>query len=354
MTTQPLLALPTSRIPDPATAPPLRWGILSTGGIARAMTDALTAQTRQQVVAVGSRSEESARAFADSFGIDRAHGSMQALLADDQVDAVYVASPHSEHHRQALAAITAGKHVLVEKAFTRTADEAAEVVAAARAAGVTAMEAMWTRFLPHIDVLRQLLADGALGEIRTVLADHGQYFDRDPVHRLFNPDLAGGALLDLGIYPVSFASMVLGTPTRITAAGTLAFTGVDGQVSMVLESAGAGTSGIRTNADSPGAHAVLNTSLFGVTPTTASVAGTVARVELSGAFYAPGTLSYRHRDGGRLEVDGGPITGHRGLAYEAAHLAQLVADGRTESPLLPLDETVQILRTLDEVRRQVG
>jgi predicted dehydrogenase len=351
MTVQPLRALPISRIPDPATAPPLRWGILSTGGIARAMTDALTPHTRQQVVAVGSRSEESARNFAETFGIDRAHGSMEALLADEQVDAVYVASPHSEHHRQALAAIAAGKHVLVEKAFTRTAAEAAEVVAAARAAGVTAMEAMWTRFLPHIDVLRQLLADGALGEIRTVLADHGQYFDRDPEHRLFNPDLAGGALLDLGIYPVSFASMVLGTPNRITAAGTRAFTGVDGQVSMVLENAGVPTS---EPGDSPGAHAVLNTSLFGVTPTTASVAGTVARVDLSGAFYAPGTLTYRHRDGGRLDVDGGQITGHRGLAYEAAHLAQLVADGQTESPLLPLDETVQILRTLDEVRRQIG
>ena len=339
MTSAPLVHLPSPRIPDPASAPALRWGILSTGGIAAAMTNAIQAHTRQQVVAVGSRTAESARAFADRFGIERAHGSMEELLADDVVDAVYVASPHSEHHRQALAAIAAGKHVLVEKAFTRTAAQAQEVVTAAQAAGVTAMEAMWTRFLPHIDVLRQLLADGSLGDVTTLIADHGQYFVPDRTHRVFAPELAGGALLDLGIYPISFASMVLGSPSTITARGVKAFTGVDGQVSMVFEGP---------------AHAVLNTTLFAATPTTASVAGTIARVEISGPFYAPATLSYLHRDGSRLDIDGGPITGHGGLAYEAAHLAQLVADGRTESPLLALEETVQIMKTIDEVRRQIG
>ncbi len=339
MTSAPLAHLPSPRIPDPASAPALRWGILSTGGIAAAMTDAITAHTSQQVVAVGSRSAESARAFADRFGIERAHGSMEEMLADDVVDVIYVASPHSEHHRQALAAIGAGKHVLVEKAFTRTAAQAQEVVTAAQAAGVTAMEAMWTRFLPHIDVLRQLLADGSLGDVTTLIADHGQYFVPDRTHRVFAPELAGGALLDLGIYPISFASMVLGSPSTITARGVRAFTGVDGQVSMVFEGP---------------AHAVLNTTLFAATPTTASVAGTIARVEISGPFYAPATLSYLHRDGSRLDIGGGPITGHGGLAYEAAHLAQLVADGRTESPLLPLAETVQIMKTTDEVRRQIG
>lgn len=339
MTSAPLAHLPTPRTPDPAAAPPLRWGILSTGGIAAAMTDAIQAHTSQQVVAVGSRTSEAAEAFAARFGIDRAHGSMEELLADDAVDVVYVASPHSEHHRQALAAITAGKHVLVEKAFTRTAGQAREVVAAARAAGVTAMEAMWTRFLPHIDVLRQLLADGSLGDLSTLIADHGQYFVPDRAHRVFAPELAGGALLDLGIYPISFASMVLGTPSTITARGVKAFTGVDGQVSIVFEGP---------------AHAVLNTTLFAATPTTASVTGSVARVEISGPFYAPATLTCIHRDGTRLSVDGGAITGHGGLAYEAAHVAQLVADGRTESPLLALEETVQIMTTIDEVRRQIG
>lgn len=337
----PLSALPASRVPDPADAPPLRWGILSTGGIAAAMVQALQANTRQQVVAVGSRSAGSAAAFADRFGIDRAHGSMEAMLADDEVDVVYVASPHSEHHRQTLAVLAAGKNVLVEKAFARNAGEAADMVAAARAAGVTAMEAMWARFLPQADILRQLLADGALGDPVTVIADHGQYFDPDPQHRLFAPELAGGALLDLGVYPISFASMVLGAPAAVTARGRTAFTGVDGQVSLLLET-------------SSTANALVDTTLFAATPTTATVSGTVARVELSGPFYAPGTLTYVHRTGSRLSFDGGPIRGHLGLAYEAAHLAQLVADGHLESPVMPLDETVSIMATLDEARAQLG
>lgn len=337
-----LTELPTPRTPDPRSAPPLRWGVVGTGGIAASMVDALGKHSRQQVVAVGSRTQESADAFASRFGIPRAHGTLEALMADDEVDVIYAASPHSEHHHHALAAIAAGKHVLVEKAFTRNAGEAREVVEAARAAGVTAMEAMWTRYLPHVDVLRQLLEDGALGDLTTVLADHGQYFDPDPSFRLFAPALAGGALLDLGIYPISFASMVLGTPETVTAVGDPAFTGVDGQVSLILQGA-AGTP-----------HAVLNTTLFAVTPTTASVVGTAARVDLQGAFYAPGELSYRHRDGTVLTFDGGPIRGHEALVHEAAHLAQLVADGLTESPLLTLDETVRILTTIDDARAQLG
>jgi predicted dehydrogenase len=341
-----LSSLPSSRVPDPADAPPLRWGILSTGGIAAAMTDALHKHTSQRVVAIGSRSPEAARAFADRFGIDRAHGTMEAMLADDEIDVVYVASPHSEHRRQATAALAAGKHVLVEKAFARNAGEALEIVEAAGAAGRTVMEAMWARFLPQADILRQLQADGALGEVVTVIADHGQYFDPDPQFRLFNPDLAGGALLDLGVYPVSFASMVLGPPTAVTTCGSTAFTGVDGQVSMVLETGPVGAPAVAT--------ALVNTTLFAATPTTATVSGTLARVEMSGPFYAPGTLTYLHRDGTRLEFDGGRIRGHEALAYEAAHLAQLVSDGHLDSPVMPLSETVSIMATLDAARAQLG
>jgi predicted dehydrogenase len=189
-------------------------------------------------------------------------------------------------------------------------------------------------------VLRQLLADGALGEVRTVLADHGQHFTPDAAHRLFDPDLAGGALLDLGIYPVSFASFVLGAPERVTAVGQQAFTGVDAQVSAVLESAGA--------------HAVVNTSLLERTPTTASISGSLGIAELSRPFYAPGPMTVTMNDGTVLTHDGGPVPGHEGLAYQAAHLAALVAEAARESPLLPLDETVRVLATVDEIRRQVG
>jgi len=333
-------ALPTSRIPDPAAAPPLRWGILGPGGIAHAFADAMRRHTRQQVVAVGSRSTERARAFADEFGVERVHGSYEALVRDPEVDVVYVASPHSGHRDHALLAIAAGKHVLVEKSFTRNAAEAAEVVAAAGAAGVVAMEAMWTRFLPQTDVLRQLLADGVLGELSTVLADHGQYFVPDPTHRLFAPELAGGAMLDLGIYPVSFASFVLGRPDAVTAVGRRTETGVDAQVSMVLQTGQV--------------SAVLDTTLSALTPTRAAVCGSAARVELATPFYASVAMTLVAQDGSRLVREADSYPGHEGLCHEAAHLAQLVAENLPESPLLPLSETVQILRTVDEVRRQVG
>ena len=333
-------ALPVSRVPDPAEAPPLRWGILATGGIANSFVTALAAHTRQQVVAVGSRSADRAQAFAAEHRIERAHPSYDALVGDPDVDVIYVATPHSEHRDNALAAIAAGKHVLVEKSFTRNASEAAEVFEAARSAGVFVMEAMWARFLPQMDVLRQLLADGTLGDIAVVAADHGQYFDFDPAHRLFNPDLAGGAMLDLGIYPVSFAAMVLGVPEAVTATGTVTSTGVDAQVGMVL--------------DKGAAQAVLYTTLLSATPTTATVSGTAARADLSGRFYSPGTLTVTSRDGSTLVRERDAIVGSGGLCYEAAEVARCVTAGRRESRLLGWGETLSIMKTMDEVRRQIG
>ncbi|GAA1997009.1 Gfo/Idh/MocA family oxidoreductase [Nakamurella flavida] len=333
-------SLPTSRVPDPADAPPLRWGILAPGGIARSFADGLHRHTRQRVVAAGSRSLHRARVFADKFGVERAYGSYQELVDDPAVDVVYVASPHSGHHEQALLAIAAGKHVLVEKAFTRNATEAADVVRAARAAGVFAMEAMWTRFLPRTDVLTQLLTDGVLGELRSVLADNGQWFEPDPGHRLFDPEQAGGTLLDLGIYPISFAWSVLGRPDSFLASGTLTDTAVDAQVAMILQY--------------PAAQAVLAATLTARTPTAASVSGTLARVEIGHPFYTPVPLVLIDRDGERITGDPEPIAGHLGLCHEAAHVAQLIADGATESPLMPLDESVAIMTFIDEVRARLG
>lgn len=338
------MTLPTSRIPDPHDAPPLRWGILAPGGIAHSFADAVRKHTRQQIVAVGSRSGERADAFADEFDIERRHDSYDALVADDGVDAIYVASPHSHHAEHAMLAISAGNHVLVEKAFTRTADEAREVATAARGAGVTCMEAMWTRFLPHVDVVRQLLADGALGNIEVMEADHGQYFDFDPDFRLFNPELAGGAMLDLGVYPVSFASFVLGTPGRVSAVGTRAATGVDRQLSMVLDGFD----------DHPYAHAVLNTTLGAKTPTTATISGADGRIEIPGDFYTPQQVRLIPREGEEQQSPEPSIRGHEGLAYEAAHFAQLVADGLQESPHITLEETIAIVETMEKALRQVA
>ena len=334
-----ITSLPVSRVPDPSLAPPLRWGVLGPGGIARAFVRSVLKHSRQQLVAVGSRTAQRAETFAAEFGSPRVHSSYESLVTDPDVDVVYVATPHSHHHAQALLAIAAGKHVLVEKAFTRNAAEARGVAEAARAAGVVALEAMWTRFLPGADVLRQLLAAGELGEIVTVAADFGLPIGPEDAARLHDPALAGGALLDLGIYPVSFASFVLGPPDEITATGRLTEAGVDEQVRAVL----------RTGA----AEAVLTTTLTERTHTTAEIVGTRARVDLPADFYTP--VPFTVSDGhATFTADPGPILGHEGLVYQAAHLAQLVADGTTDSSLLPLEETIGILTTTDEIRRQVG
>ena len=335
-------SLPLPRTPDPAEAPPLKWGILAPGGIAATFLSAAREATRQRFVAVGSRSLERAQEFAARHDVPRAYGSYDELLADPEVEAVYVASPHSEHYVHALAAIRAGKHVLVEKAFTRDAAQARDLVAAAAASGVTLMEAMWTRFLPRTDVVRQLLEDGVLGELETVFADHGQALTH--VQRLVDPELAGGALLDLGIYPISWAVFALGLPSRVRAIGELTERGVDRQETILLEGFGA----------HPHAQAVLHTTLAAKTPTRASISGTAARVELGGSdFYSPGAVRLTARNE-VLEWPGDDRTGHQGMCFEAAHFAQLVADGLPESPLLPLSETVAIMEIMDEVRAQLG
>ncbi len=335
--------LPVPRTPDPAEAPPLRWGILAPGGIAATFVDALRKHTRQEVVAVGSRSGKRAAAFAARFDIARSYDDYEQLVADPGVDAIYVASPHSHHAEQSLLAISAGKHVLVEKAFTPSTEQAQQVVDAAATAGVTLMEAMWTRFLPHIDIVRQLLEDGALGEVETVIADHGQWFPNDPTHRLHDPALAGGAMWDLGVYPVSFAAFVLGLPGRVTAVGSRTPLGVDRQASVVLD-------GFQPQQH---ANAVINTTLAAVTPTTASVSGSEGFVDVPGAFYSPQRVRFVPRHQEPVLSDEPVIQGHEGLAFEAAHFAQLVADDRRESPLLPWAETVGIVSVMEQALAQI-
>jgi len=315
---------------------------MAPGWIADAFATALRASTQQEIVAVGSRTVERAAQFAAKFGVPRAYGSYEQLVADPEVQAIYVASPHSEHAAQALLAIKAGKHVLVEKAFTRDAAEARRVIAAAREHGVALMEAMWTRFLPRTDIVRQLLADGALGEIETFIGDHGQSLEH--VERMMRPELAGGALLDLGIYPVSYSIFALGRPGTIRAVGELTASGVDRQLSISF--------GDYLN--HPHAQAMVSTTLAARTPTTATISGTLARVELDGDFYTPGRVRLVSPTGEVVESPADVMVGHQGLAYEAAHFAEMVTDGFTESPQLPLSETLEIMEVLDDIRRQLG
>ena len=213
---------------------PLRWGVIGTGRIAHTFASDIQLIDEGVIVAVGSRSSESANAFANEFNIPHPYSSYEELLTNPDVDVVYVGTPHPMHHDNALLALEHGKPVLVEKAFTMTASEARDLVRVAREKKLFMMEAMWTRFLPHVVAIRELIANGELGEIVTVEADHGQWFEEDPASRLFAPELGGGALLDLGVYPISFASMILGEPSRVTALVDPAFTGVDGQSSMLF------------------------------------------------------------------------------------------------------------------------
>jgi len=327
-----------AHVDDPRTAPSIRWGILGAGNIAGAFAHAVASRTRSPLLAVGSRNRDRVERFATAHGIPTTHVGYRDLVEDPQVDAVYVATPHSEHRALALLAIAAGKHVLVEKAFARNTGEAEEVFAAARAAGVFVMEAMWTRFLPHVAALHQVIEAGEIGEIVSISADHGQAFDLDPTSRLFDPNLAGGALLDLGVYPVSFAHDFLGAPDGVTAVGALTETGVDGQVSVVL------SYGSRV-------QATLSTTLWSTTPTTASISGTEGNIQVAGDFYAPTSFTVTRRDGARWTFD---RPASMGLQYEAAEVARCVADGRTESPRMTWQNTLDVMRTLDAVRAQIG
>jgi predicted dehydrogenase len=316
---------------------PLGWGLIGTGGIAETFAADLMFTDSGRAAAVGSRQMESADRFADEFSIPNRHASYEALVADPDVDVVYVATPHSMHHANALLALRAGKPVLVEKAFTMNAAEAQELVAVARAEGLFLMEAMWTRFLPHIDEIRRLLAEGALGDVVTVTADHGQWFAKDPDFRLFAPELGGGALLDLGVYPVSFASMVLGKPDRIVSLIDPAFTGVDGQTSMLFGYAS-------------GAQAVLTCTSSAKSPTRGAIVGTEARIEIEGDFYAPTSFTLISRTGEQTYFDS--QTEGKGLWYEAEAVARCLREGLLESPLMPLDESVSIMQTMDAVLAQ--
>jgi predicted dehydrogenase len=318
---------------------PIRWGIIGTGGIAGKFAHDLELLPDARLVAVGSRTQESADAFGRTWDVPHRHASYADLAADPEVDAVYVSTPHPMHHADALLAIEAGKAVLCEKAFTVNATQAREVVAAARARGVFVLEAMWTRFLPHMVRVRELLASGVLGDIVAVYADHGQWFAPDPAFRLFAPELGGGALLDLGVYPISFASMVLGGPSRVTAVSDPAFTGVDGQTSVIQQYDG-------------GAQAVLTCTLSARSSTSASIIGTEARIEIDSVWYQPSTFRVVTRTGEVTEYD--EPCEPRGMQYEAAELHRCVRAGLLESPSLPLTETVSIMDTMDEIRAQIG
>ena len=251
-----------------------RWGILGTGGIASAFAQDLKLAQGHSIVAVGSRTLSKAQAFVQEISDASAYGSYEELVNAQQIDAIYVASPHPMHEAHTLMALAAGKPVLCEKPFAITAKQAQSMFDAAKRNNVALLEAMWTRYLPHMKVVREILASGVLGAVQTVEADHGQRLADQNIQRLVDPGLGGGALLDLGIYPVSFAHLILGAPVSITTRAVMTDTGVDAQTSTILEYA-------------KGAQAILNTTMIAQTPCRAVVSGLLGRLEIDRTFMLP-------------------------------------------------------------------
>jgi predicted dehydrogenase len=316
----------------------LRWGILATGGIARMFARDLT-QNGFTVQAVGSRSQANADAFAAEFSIPTAHGSYEALVADPNVDIVHVATPHPLHAVNAQLALNAGKHVLIEKPITLNAPEAERIVALAVEKNLLLLEAMWTRFLPHVQRIREIIAAGTLGTVLFFNADHAQKLPDAAAHRINALELGGGALLDLGIYPISFASHLFGSPAAIHADARFRSTGADSAVAAVLRYPGGELATISAASDTRGANS-------------ATIVGTAARIEIDAVWYAPTAFRVIATSGEVLESYVSDVVG--GKQFQAAEAERLVSLGRTSSELMPPSESVTIMRTMDEIRRQIG
>ena len=317
----------------------VRWGILGTGTIASQFVRGLRSLPEAEVLAVGSRSEDSAARFADKRGIPRRHAGYDDLASDPDVDVVYVATPHPFHAENATLCLEAGKAVLCEKPFSVNATEAERVVGLARERGLFLMEGMWTRFFPLMEEVRRLLSEGALGEVRMLNVDFGFRADPDPASRLFAPGLGGGALLDVGVYCVSFASMVLGHPSGSVGIPHLGETGVDEQASVVLEHEG-------------GRLANLSIGIRTATPQEATIIGTEAYARIHAPWWRPASMTIA-RAGEEEETVEAPPSGN-GFNYEAAEVMRCLEAGETESDLMPLDETVSVMRTMDSIRAAWG
>lgn len=339
-------SLPEPQTPDPITGPSLRWGVVGTGWIADRFVDSLQQHTNQKVVAVGSRSLPRAAEFANARGIASAYGSYEELVAAD-VDVVYVATGHLDHLAHATLALEAGKPVLVEKPMTPRLADTRALVELARAKGLFAMEAVWTLALPRYSVVRQVLEQGMLGEIHEVYANLGERLIDH--HRAMDPAQGGGAMNDIGSYTMMFAGEVL-RDLRVQAAR-----GTRGPRS-AAETAGTEPAIAQFHAllgNEVGQIATVSASMFGDTPTTAYIAGSAATLELEAPFYQPGPVTVRFHDGEVLRYEE-PALAHTQLFWEALEVARCIDAGLTESPLRPLDRTLETVALIEQARELMG
>jgi len=353
---------------------PVGFGILGAGAISRHFVSALSLVPEAEVVAVASRTEANASAFASEFGIPSWYSDYEHLVSDPRVDLVYVATPAGLHHQHSILAISAGKAVLCEKPFATNAARARDVAEAARSRGVFCMEAMWMRFLPLIRDLESRIARGDIGAVRGLNANLSFPIPCVEGSRYYDPELGGGSLLDLGVYPVSLASMLLGSPRHVHAVQSMAPSGVDTQMTVTLEY--------------PEALATLSCGFTGTGQNGAYIMGSEGYIEVDAPIYAPTTMRVTHTgvatpaDGGspssassrldripaatELRRRLGPrlkpilrgnrqrVTKHfrgHGYQYEAAEVVRCLAAGETESGIMPLDESVAVMDILDAARK---
>ena len=318
---------------------PVRWGILGTGGIARAFATALMDTPGAVLAAVGSRSIDSARAFAGEFGSPLCYGSYQALADAPGIDIIYIGTPHPLHAQNALMALEGGKAVLCEKPFTMNLREAVQVVALAREKKLFLMEAMWTRFMPALAEVRRIIDSGLLGVVHQVHADFGFSATRDPDHRVNKRAMGGGALLDLGIYPLSLSYALLGPVASLQAQAVLGDGGVDLTTGWSMKHAS-------------GAMSICSCSLRARTPSELTVSGTLGSVRMDAMFHLAKTITLTLGDGVKRTIDT-PFLGN-GYVHEALEAGRCLRAGLTESPHMLHDDTLALMQLLDTIRMQIG
>ncbi|NGY59331.1 Gfo/Idh/MocA family oxidoreductase [Lentzea sp. NEAU-D13] len=310
----------------------MKWGVIATGGIAQTVTADMLKVEGVTVLAVSSRDVTRAQAFAERFGIERAYGDYRELLADPEVEVVYVATPHGQHHEVTLAALDAGKHVLCEKAFALTVAQAEEMIAKAEEKNLFLMEAMWTRFNPLIRKVHEAIRNGEIGEVRSLRATFGFALGFDPDHRLWAKEAGGGALLDLGVYPVALAHMLLGVPQEIRAWGGKASSDVDSDAGLLLGYPG-------------GVHALLSCSLVANIGCTADIVGTSGRIDLAEPMF----------NATKATINGVEHTiEDEGYTHQIRAVEECIAAGLTESPSITWQNTLEVMRTLEEALNQLG
>ncbi|AGL21275.1 Gfo/Idh/MocA family protein [Actinoplanes sp. N902-109] len=321
------------------TAQSIRWGILGTGGIADTFAIDLPLVPGAELAAVGSRTPAAAQAFAGKHNIPRAHGSWAELAADPDIDVIYVATPHASHHAAAMTCLQGGKAVLVEKPMTLDLAASAQLVQEARTRELFLMEAMWMRCNPAIRKIRDLVRDGAIGEVVTLHADFGLQGPFEPTHRLRDPELGGGALLDLGVYPIHFADLMLGSPEAVHSWARLTPEQVDETTGILLGYAS-------------GAVAALTCSISGESRNAASITGTLGRIDLPQGFFAPQSFTLQ-RAGREPETFDHPFPG-KGYQFEAIEVQRCLTHAMAESPLVPHTTTLEIMTLLDTIRAEIG